>query len=59
MFSFEGFSFKSTSYFLNNEPVQAKSIDKGRYEITLQDGSVKYIAHDGTELKPEYVRSNP
>ena len=53
------FKLKSTSYFLNNEPVQAKSIGKGRYEITLQDGSVKYIAHDGTELNPEYVRSNP
>ena len=46
-------------YLYNGEPVQAKSIGKGRYEITLQDGSVKYIAHDGTELKPEYVRSNP
>ena len=46
-------------YLYNGEPVQAKSIGKGRYEITLQDGSVKYIAHDGKELKPEYVRSNP
>lgn len=46
-------------YLYNGEPVQAKSIGKGRYEITLQDGSVKYIAHDGTELKPEYVRNNP
>ena len=46
-------------YLYNGEPVQAKSIGKGRYEITLQDGSVEYIAHDGTELKPEYVRNNP
>ena len=45
-------------YLYNGEPVQAKSIGKGRYEITLQDGSVKYIAHDGKELKPEYVRNN-
>lgn len=46
-------------YLYNGEPVQAKSIGKGRYEITLQDGSIKYIAHNGIKLKPEYVRNNP
>lgn len=43
---------------LNGVRVEAKPIGNGRYEVTLPDGSIKYISHDGYNLKPEYVRTH-
>lgn len=47
----------NVSYTLKGEPVDAKPIENGRYQVTLNNGETRIYSHDGKELSDTYLKN--